>query len=60
MGSPYAFVLRLTWSGHELLDQLRNDTFWNRLKKAAEEKGLALTLESIGVLAKYVIAKALG
>lgn len=30
---------RLTWNGHEFLDEARNKTVWNKAKKVAEEVG---------------------
>lgn len=52
---PYAFIHRLTWAGHELLDGIRGDTVWNRIKATAKEKGVDLTFDAIKVIAKIVI-----
>ena len=59
MGPPYAFVLRLTWPGHELLDEMRADTTWNKIKDTAREKGIELTFESIKALARFLIEQIL-
>jgi hypothetical protein len=34
-----ANIIGLTWSGHELLDNIRNDTIWNAVKKKASKLG---------------------
>ena len=40
MGPPFAFVNRMKWEGHELLDTIRNDTAWKRIKATeGEERG---------------------
>ncbi|MEQ1627096.1 MAG: DUF2513 domain-containing protein [Nitrospira sp.] len=52
-------ALSLTWRGHEFLDQIRQDTVWNKIKDAAREKGLSLSLDVISGLAKSIIASIL-
>lgn len=52
---PYAYILRLTWPGHELLDDIRGETAWTRIKTVAKDKGIDLTIDSIKVLAKVVV-----
>ncbi len=38
-----ARIIGLTWQGHELLDDIRDDTIWNAIKtKAAKCSGLSL------------------
>lgn len=37
-------ISRLTWDGHEFLDQIKSDTVWNEIKQTASQKGLDLTL----------------
>lgn len=54
MGEPHVFLTSLTWSGHELLDSMRTDTIWNRIKDTARQKGIELTVDAIKMLAKYV------
>ncbi|MFZ0870068.1 MAG: DUF2513 domain-containing protein [Rhodanobacter sp.] len=46
-------AFRLTWSGHELLDKMRDDTTWNKIKHKASSKGVDLSFQVIGMLAKY-------
>jgi len=53
--APYMAALSMTWKGHEFLDQIRQDTVWNRVKGGAREKGLDLSIDVIGELAKTII-----
>ncbi len=55
MGAPFAFIHRMTWEGHELLDSIRGDTAWNRIKSVAKEKGVDLTVDAIKMIAKIVL-----
>lgn len=55
MGPPHAFVNRMTWEGHELLDSIRDDTAWNRIKETAKEKSVDLTIDTIKILAKAIL-----
>lgn len=50
---PRLFVAqRLTWAGHELLDSIRSDSVWSKTKKVFAEKGLSMTFELVGSVAK--------
>ena len=58
VGVPVASViLRLTWAGHEFLDNARNDTVWNKvtstIKNAATTASFEVLVEMLkaGVLA---------
>ena len=53
--AEYRFVSSLTWAGHELLDSIRRDTVWNRVKTVARDKGIDLTFEAVKLIAKVVI-----
>ncbi|WP_327858308.1 DUF2513 domain-containing protein [Acinetobacter guillouiae] len=44
------YNLKLTWDGHELLDTLRDQNVWNRIKEISIEKGVDITFESIKVM----------
>ncbi len=56
IGRPlYCTAGRLTWAGHELLDQVRSHAAWNRIKGVAREKGLDMTLEVIKAAAKIIL-----
>ena len=56
-GSESAIVQRLTWAGHEFLDNARNDTVWNKvtatIKNAATTASFEVLVEMLkaGVLA---------
>ena len=55
----YYAVWRLTWRGHEFLDNLKNDTLWKKLIARAQEKGISISasvLDSLlsGAAKKYV------
>ena len=49
-------VREITWKGHELLDTIRKDTIWNRIKQAAIDKGVDLTFDLIPVLFKAAVS----
>ena len=58
VGRPFASeILRLTWAGHEFLDNARNDTVWNKvtstIKNAATTASFEVLVEMLkaGVLA---------
>jgi len=55
-GGTHCHASRLTWSGHEFLDQVREQTVWNRTKASVREKGLALSFEVIRMTASAIIA----
>lgn len=50
----------MTWTGHEFLDHIRQDSVWNKVKHKANEHGVDLTLEVIGKLAKEFLNSMLG
>lgn len=41
----------LTFSGHEFLDVIRNDTVWNKTKETFKTKGLYMTFDLIKTVA---------
>lgn len=57
LGSYYSdyFIFRLTMYGHQFLDNIRNDTIWNKVKTKSHEVG-ALTLTSILKIAENIIS----
>lgn len=55
-GPIFCLAQNLTYSGHELLDTIRNDTAWNRIKTVARERGLDLTMDVIKGIATSLIA----
>jgi len=53
----------LTWNGHYLLDSIKNDSIWNKVKDGIKTKGLELGQLSFGVIkdfAKIELKKRLG
>ncbi|HEX8906332.1 MAG TPA: DUF2513 domain-containing protein [Longimicrobiaceae bacterium] len=40
-----AFVKRMTWEGHEFLDNARNDEVWSTTKKVVKEKGGSVSFD---------------
>lgn len=55
-----AMIKRLTNSGHDLLQTIRNDTLWNKIKSTFAEKGLEMTIESVQSLGKLLLKSMLG
>ncbi len=51
-----AFIVsRLTWQGHELLDNIREETIWKRTKEIIKAKGLPMILDVVKDVASSVI-----
>lgn len=46
--------LLLTWSGHELLDAIREDGVWDKLNELAQVAGVGMTTDVVITLAKCV------
>lgn len=55
-GPPPIVALSLTWSGHELLDSIRQDSTWAYVKRTAIQKGVDLTFDAVISLAIAAIA----
>ena len=56
MNAPlWCYLTRLTWEGHEFLDNVRSPTLWNRIKGVARSKGLELSFDVIKLAAKMLI-----
>lgn len=61
MSAPaYVRLNRLTWAGHELLDSIRKDTVWNKIKETARVKGVDLTVDALKAIAGMVLSQWLG
>lgn len=54
------FATRLTWDGHEFLDQARSDTVWKRAQSFLKEKGISLSLEALRIALGRMIEGMLG
>ena len=51
-GRIYDFVpFRLTWQGHEFLDNIRDKNRWNKIKEIVKSKGGSFSFELIKSLA---------
>jgi len=58
--NQYVRLQRLTWAGHELLDSIRKDTVWNKIKEIARVKGVDLGIDAVRAIAALVLAQVLG
>lgn len=47
----------LTWEGHELLDKIRQQSSWNKVKGLVKEKGLDLSYDVLKVALGSAITK---
>ena len=50
----------LTWSGHEILDTIRSQPLWEKIKSTAFEKGIELTFESVRAIGSVALRSVLG
>ena len=58
-GEGFGMASRLTWRGHELLDNMRNQGMWNNIRKLIRERGLEVSIEAIKLAGKLVVQKVL-
>ncbi|KTD52026.1 hypothetical protein Lqui_0870 [Legionella quinlivanii] len=57
-GSPHGFhLLRLTWSGYDLLEYIRSDIVWEEIKQQLSTKQIAMQLENIMAIAQAINRK---
>jgi len=54
-GIAMALARRLTWGGHEFLDQIRDPSLWGKIKTKVKENGFDLTFETIKAAAVALI-----
>lgn len=59
-GPAWCYAIRLTWAGHEFLDNIRRDSVWNDIKNNAREKGVDLSLDVIKDTAKAIVIAIMG
>lgn len=62
-GPPHVRPIRLTWNGHEFLDQARDDARWTTAKsvaRAAGGVGLDVLTSLLAELASVAIRRAMG
>lgn len=50
----------LTWKGHELLDTIRSQPVWDKIKSSALDKGLELTFDAVKLLGAKALALVVG
>jgi len=50
----------LTWEGHEFLDTVKNDTVWRKTKDFVKEKGGAISIDMLKVVATKIAASHFG
>lgn len=56
----YCVAIRLTWEGHELLDRIRTDTAWKRVRKIAHDRSIDLSFEVVKSIATMCLQQMLG
>ena len=49
-----AIARRLNYSGHDLLDTIRNDTVWKKIKDTFRDKGLDMTFDLVLSVGKKI------
>ena len=59
MGPRFCHASRLTWTGHEFLDNIKNESIWRKIKASARSKGVELSFSVIKDLAQTLIASLL-
>ena len=55
-----AMAKRLTNTGHELLDTIRNDTIWSKIKDTFRTKGVDMTFDLVLSVGKKIAEQAIG
>ena len=59
-GKPFAAVIiRLTWLGHEFLDNARNDTIWRKAISTIKEKSISVSFDVLASLLKSLVSSSL-
>ncbi len=48
-------LVRLTWEGHNLLDSLRTNKTWDKMKEIARDKGIEITFDTIKLLFRSAV-----
>ena len=57
IGAPVTRCLihRLTWAGHEFLDQIRQPKLWNAIKATAKSKSLDLSFDVLKAISSEAV-----
>ena len=59
-GKPIASeIIRLTWAGHEFLDNARNDTIWNKAISTIKAKSISVSFDVLAALLKSLVSSSL-
>jgi hypothetical protein len=59
-GKPIASeIIRLTWAGHEFLDNARNDTIWRKAISIIKEKSISVSFDVLSSLLKSLVGSSL-
>ena len=58
LGSPH--IQRLTWAGHEFLDNARNDTVWRSVVSKVKSTAVTVSFEVLAELLKCGAMSAIG
>ncbi len=55
-GGEYGYTLKnLNWDGHNFLEQIRDETVWEKTKEKLRSTGVAFTIETIKAVAGAII-----
>lgn len=52
----FCFATSLTWSGHELLDKIKQQPVWNKAKSLIKEKSLDLSYDALKIALGAIIS----
>lgn len=50
----------LTWDGHDLLNTLRSQTVWEKIKERSKETGIDLTTDSVKAFGAWALKAIIG
>ena len=59
-GYPHVALCRLTWEGYDLLDSIRDDGVWGKVKQNMTAVGGKISVEVLKMLATYYLKQAVG
>ena len=55
-GEKFLYLESLTWSGHDLLDSIRNESVWRKLKHTIQDSTGSVALETLKALGTKLTA----
>ncbi|MBI9030993.1 DUF2513 domain-containing protein [bacterium] len=54
--SPFMLIeIELTWEGHQLIDLIREESFWNKLKTKVISSGVGISIYALKIAAPKLI-----